>query len=77
MLACERCRCLGALTWGSPVYKGVALTPRAPVLGVCIAAQLEPFFHIVFEVVAPGAWGCVFGLVLVEALLSVWLALWG
>ena len=29
------------------------------------------------EVVAPGAWGCVFGLVLVEALLSVWLALWG
>jgi len=31
------------------------------------------------EVVAPGAWGCAFGLVLVEALLSVWLALflWG
>ena len=29
------------------------------------------------EVVAPGAWVCVFGLVLVEALLSVWLALWG
>lgn len=29
------------------------------------------------EVVAPGTWGCVFSLVLVEALLSVWLVLWG
>lgn len=29
------------------------------------------------EVVAPGTWGCVFGFELVEALLSVWLALWG
>jgi hypothetical protein len=52
----------GADAWarwlGAARYtKGAAPARRAPVLGVCIAAQLEPPFHTVFRSGCPGDMG--------------------
>jgi hypothetical protein len=69
---------LGRADLGQPGIPKVPLRHAGHLSWGCVSQHSWRFpFTLCSEAVGPVAWQCVFGLERVEALLSVWLALWG
>lgn len=69
---------LGRADLGQPGIPKVPLRHAGHLSWGCVSQHNWRFpFTLCSEAVGPVAWQCVFGLERVEALLSVWLALWG